>query len=75
MLSRTNTLASSANIRQAIAVKSSRTLNVDNKHLNLLEFNPKKYVTKDLKVLIIIANKQESDIMSIKQVFDFYDSE
>lgn len=50
MLSRSNTLASSANIRQAIANKLPPK---SFRNLNLLDFNPKKYVTKDLRVMDI----------------------
>ena len=37
------------------------------------EFNAKKYVTKDLKVISVTIKEQ--DIIDIKQVFDYYDSE
>ncbi|KAM3137287.1 hypothetical protein pb186bvf_010657 [Paramecium bursaria] len=68
MLQHSNTLALGAKARQVIASgatnfqpKSSRiTVN------NPREFNPKKYVSKDLK---------ESDVIQLKEVFDYYDSE
>ncbi|CAD8202498.1 unnamed protein product [Paramecium octaurelia] len=59
--SHNNALAQGGQIRKQIANERTSA-----KGGNPNEFNPKKFVTKDLK---------ESDIIDIKQVFDYYDSE
>jgi hypothetical protein len=67
-------MASSAHIRTAIA---SREPIKPAKTIEPFIFNPKKYVTKDLKVAFIKAHLyiKENDILQLKQVFDLYDSE
>ncbi|CAD8096141.1 unnamed protein product [Paramecium primaurelia] len=59
--SHNNALNQGGQIRKQIANERTSA-----KGGNPNEFNPKKFVTKDLK---------ESDIIDIKQVFDYYDSE
>ncbi|CAD8121796.1 unnamed protein product [Paramecium sonneborni] len=59
--SHNNALAQGGQIRKQIANERKSA-----KGENPNEFNPKKFVTKDLK---------ESDIIDIKQVFDYFDSE
>ena len=66
MMNRNSQQAQNIGLRQSIGKGNLKTPQSSSGKGVFLEFNPKKYTNKHLK---------ESDIVSMKQVFDYYDSE